>query len=81
MKKLKIAIFSSLTFIFIASSLFFLAPKNAAAAVRVRSYIRSNGIYVAPHYRSNSDNTKYNNWSTKGNYNPYTGKKGTKIIR
>jgi hypothetical protein len=30
------------------------------------------------HRRTNPDKSKNNNWSTKGNTNPYTGKKGTK---
>ena len=37
-------------------------------------------VYVKPYYKSTPDYTKYNNYSTKGNYNPYTGKKGTKNI-
>jgi len=45
---------------------------------RVGGYIKSNGTYVAPHYRSSPNNTKNDNYSTKGNYNPYTGKWGTK---
>ncbi len=28
--------------------------------------------------RTNSDNTRNDNYSTKGNYNPYTGQKGIK---
>lgn len=44
----------------------------------VRGHYRKNGTYVAPHYRSAPDSNVYNNWSTKGNVNPYTGKKGTK---
>ena len=59
-------------------SIGFTVPKSADAAVRVKGYIRSNGTYVAPHYRSNPDSSKLNNWSTKGNYNIYTGKKGYK---
>ena len=43
----------------------------------VRGYTKSNGTYVAPHYRSNSNNTKSDNWSQRGNTNPYTGKSGT----
>ncbi len=46
------------------------------ADVHVRGYTRKDGTYVQPHYRSNPDGNPYNNWSTKGNYNPYTGKKG-----
>lgn len=48
------------------------------AKVRVRGYTKKDGTYVAPHYRSDPDSKKSNNWSTKGNSNPYTGKKGTK---
>ncbi|ABP60020.1 hypothetical protein Ent638_1339 [Enterobacter sp. 638] len=46
--------------------------------VHVNGYFRSNGTYVQPHYRSAPDHNFYNNWSTKGNTNPYTGKIGTK---
>lgn len=49
------------------------------ASVRVSGYYRSNGTYVAPYYRSSPNNTTYDNWSTKGNINPYTGNIGTKI--
>ena len=48
---------------------------------RVRSYTRRNGTYVQSHRRTNADRTQRNNWSTKGNINPYTGKKGTKTPR
>lgn len=44
----------------------------------VHGYSKSNGTYVQPHYRTDSDHTTSNNWSTKGNINPYTGKAGTK---
>lgn len=48
------------------------------AATRVKGYYRKNGTYVQPHYRSNKNYTKYDNYSTKGNVNPYTEKKGYK---
>jgi len=54
------------------------ATLSADAAVYVRGYYRSNGTYVQPHYRSNSDGNFYNNWSTYPNVNPYTGAVGTK---
>jgi len=44
----------------------------------VRGYTKKNGTRVAPHKRTTSDGTDGNNWSTKGNINPYTGKPGTK---
>lgn len=43
----------------------------------VRGYTRKDGTYVAPHQQTNPNSSKYDNWSTKGNVNPYTGKKGT----
>lgn len=43
----------------------------------VKGYYRSNGTYVQGHYRSAPDHNSYNNWSTKGNYNPHTGAEGT----
>jgi len=48
------------------------------ADVHVKGYYKKNGTYVQPHYRSNPNYTKSDNWSTYGNINPYTGKKGTK---
>jgi hypothetical protein len=33
---------------------------------------------VKSHARTSPNNTKADNWSTIGNINPYTGKKGTK---
>ena len=44
----------------------------------VNGYYRSNGTYVAPHYRSTPNYTKADNWSTLGNVNPYTGALGTR---
>jgi hypothetical protein len=59
---------------------FFLAIASTAdAQVRVRGYTRRDGTYVAPHYRSNPDGNFWNNWSTKGNVNPYTGAPGTRV--
>jgi len=43
----------------------------------VRGYVRSDGTYVAPHYQTNPDATRLNNYSTQGNYNPHTGQNGT----
>lgn len=50
---------------------------SVMAQVHVRGHTRKDGTYVAPHYRSSPDGSKANNWSTKGNINPYTGKEGT----
>lgn len=44
----------------------------------VKGYVKKNGTYVAPHTKTSPDKSKTNNWSSKGNSNPYTGKEGTK---
>lgn len=49
-----------------------------ARDVYVNGYYRSNGTYVNPHYRSAPNNTTLDNYSTRGNYNPYTGVTGTR---
>ena len=46
--------------------------------VQVKSYTTKNGKHVNGHKRTNPDKAKSNNWSTRGNVNPYTGKEGTK---
>jgi hypothetical protein len=51
---------------------------SSALAGKVRGYTTKNGTYVAPSYRSKPDGLKFNNYSTKGNANPYTGKRGSK---
>lgn len=43
-----------------------------------KSYTKSDGTYVQPHYKTKTNNTNWDNFSTKGNYNPYTGTQGTK---
>jgi hypothetical protein len=43
------------------------------ADVYVKGYTKKNGTYVAPHYRSDPDGIKSNNWSYPGNTNPHTG--------
>lgn len=55
-----------------------LISTTAHADTYVRGYTRSNGTYVQPHYRSDSNGTKMDNWSTRGNTNPYTGESGHK---
>lgn len=42
-----------------------------------RGYIKKNGTYVQPHHKTHPDQYRYNNYSAKGNINPYTGKSGT----
>lgn len=44
----------------------------------VSGYTRKDGTYVAPSHATNPNGTRLDNWSTKGNVNPHTGKEGTK---
>ena len=43
----------------------------------VKGYTKKDGTYVEPHYRSSPNNSKFDNYSTQGNVNPYNGNKGT----
>jgi hypothetical protein len=45
---------------------------------RVSGYVTSRGTYVAPHYATNPNGTRNDNYSTRGNVNPHTGEPGTK---
>jgi hypothetical protein len=51
-------------------------PSFAMGAERVNGYMKQNGTYVAPHWRSESNSTRNDNYTTKGNSNPYNGNKG-----
>jgi hypothetical protein len=53
-----------------------LVLSTSAFAERVNGYYRKNGTYVQPYQRSTRDNNPYNNYSSKGNINPYTGSRG-----
>ena len=68
----KIPVFLIMLFFFILSGSFVYADQW------VRGHYRSNGTYVQGYYRSSPDSSRYNNYSTKGNTNPYTRKRGYK---
>jgi hypothetical protein len=46
--------------------------------VSVRAHTTKTGKTVAQHHRTKANKTDHDNWSTKTNVNPDTGKKGTK---
>lgn len=64
----------------ILSSIFAWAAFSAFSqnTITTSGYYRSNGTYVAPAVKTAPDNTNTNNFSTKGNTNPYTGSSGTR---
>jgi hypothetical protein len=52
---------------------------SRSGSTSVRGHYRSDGKWVNPHQRSRPDRDISNNYSTKGNVNPYTGKRGTRV--
>lgn len=50
----------------------------AAGSHSKKGYIKKDGTYVAPSHAMNPNKSKADNYSSKGNTNPYTGKEGTK---
>jgi len=60
------------SFLFSASFVF------AQTSVWQNGYTKKNGTYVKGHYKTKSNGTNWDNYSTKGNTNPHTGKSGTK---
>ena len=50
----------------------------SSGPAHVSGHMTRRGSYVKPHQRTAPDSTKLNNWSTRGNLNPYTGKRGSK---
>jgi len=58
----------------ISTLIIFLAVE-VSAQVYVPGYHKNDGTFVKPYFRSQSDGDTSNNWSTKGNMNPYTYKK------
>lgn len=88
MKKLSLYIIALFVFSFVFQDVSFARGRGRSSgyshrsssksgSVRVKGYYRKNGTYVAPHHRTRPNSTKYDNWSTKGNVNPYNGKVGT----
>ena len=65
-----------LAVIFFAFCVVVFGDISAFADQYVHGYTRSNGTYVQPYYRSSPNNTVRDNFSYKGNVNPYTGAVG-----
>lgn len=63
--------------LFLLVFFFALSVCSEGHAASTRGYVKKNGTYVQPYQKTVPDRSKYNNYSTKGNTNPYTGKQGT----
>lgn len=44
-----------------------------------RGYVKKNGTYVQGHYKTRSNRTNHDNYSTQSNVNPYTNEKGKRV--
>lgn len=54
-----------------------LSAVGASAQQYVHGYTRADGTQVQGYYRSTPNSTTLDNYSTRGNINPYTGAAGT----
>lgn len=52
--------------------------QGSSSTTPVQGYTKKDGAYVAPYQRTAPNGTQRDNWSSKPNVNPYTGKEGTK---
>jgi hypothetical protein len=62
----------------LAAAALAIAAPAMAQSVYHQGYTTQGGTYVQPHYQSAPNSTTYDNWSTQGNVNPYTGQAGTR---
>jgi hypothetical protein len=53
---------------------------SKASSTTVHNYSKRTGQYVSSYHRTTRDSTQRNNYSARGNYNPHTGKYGTKPV-
>jgi hypothetical protein len=60
----------------IISTTFSTFAQTNSRHIKVSGYYRNNGTYVQPYFRTAPNTTNRDNFSTKGNTNPYTGKPG-----
>lgn len=56
----------------------FAVGASAAGSHRVSGHVTKKGTYVAPSHATNPNKSTRDNYSHKGNVNPYSGKAGTK---
>jgi glucan phosphoethanolaminetransferase (alkaline phosphatase superfamily) len=47
----------------------------------VNAYMNQSGNQIPGHYQTNPNQTQYDNFNTRGNYNPYNGQTGTRNPR
>ncbi|MGE5650922.1 MAG: hypothetical protein ACM34A_12065 [Bacillota bacterium] len=62
---------------YLAIGLALFAITATAKDVYVKPHVNRDGTYVEGHYRSVPNSNPYDNYSSQGNVNPYTGQAGT----
>lgn len=63
--------------LFISFIIFFISNSFIFGQIWVDSYYKDSGINVNGHYKTEKNDIIWDNYSTKGNINPYTLKEGT----
>ena len=63
--------------ILVGIALLFAVGTALAADQSLNGYYRKDGTYVQPYYRSTPNNSLYDNYSSKGIMNPWTGERGS----
>lgn len=61
------------------SSSYYPGSGSKSTSTHVRGHMRKDGTYIQGHRRTTPDRKFENNWTTKGNNNLYTGKKGSRV--
>jgi hypothetical protein len=51
-------------------------PPVSYAQIHYGGYTNQYGTYVQPHYQRAPDTNRFNNYSSRGNINPYSGQPG-----
>lgn len=62
----------------LAALIVYPATLLAAGSHSRKGYVKKDGTYVAPSRATNPNKTQRDNYSSKPNVNPYSGKQGTR---
>jgi hypothetical protein len=54
--------------------------KGNSRSHSVKGHLKKNGTYIQPHHATNPNYTQQDNWSSKPNVNPHTGKQGKRKV-
>lgn len=65
-------------YLYCALALAVISTPTFGKPVNVDGHVRRDGVYVPPHQRTSPNSTINDNWSTKPNVNPNTGRAGTR---